>query len=77
MTYSYCRFNIFSILTYFEKLNELDTKDIEPTTHAIANVNVFKKDEVKKTLSIKDALLNAPDKDEDFFLVPQVIEQDL
>ncbi|MDY6862681.1 MAG: Asp-tRNA(Asn)/Glu-tRNA(Gln) amidotransferase subunit GatC [Thermodesulfobacteriota bacterium] len=63
-----------SILTYFEKLNELDTKDIPPTTHAIANVNVFKEDEVKESLSTESALLNAPEKDKGFFLVPQVIE---
>lgn len=63
-----------SILTYFEKLEELDTKDISPTTHAIANVNVFKDDEVKKSLSIEDVLLNAQDKYKAFFLVPQIIE---
>jgi len=67
-----------SILTYFEKLKELDTKDVPPTTHAIENVNVFREDEIKESLPTEDVFLNAPNKDKDkkFFLVPQVIEQD-
>ena len=36
------------ILEYMEKLNELDTKDIEPTTHAIQLQNVFRPDVVQR-----------------------------
>ena len=62
------------ILTYFEKLNELDTKDIEPTSHAIPIVNAFRADEVKPSLDIEDVLSNAPDKQGNFFKVPKIIE---
>jgi len=62
------------ILQYFEKLNELDTKDVEPTRHAIAVVNAFRDDEVRVSYDSETALKNAPDKDGPFFKVPKIIE---
>lgn len=62
------------ILTYFEKLNELDTKDIEPTAHCIPMVNAFREDEVKQSLPVEDSLANAPAKEGNFFKVPKIIE---
>lgn len=63
-----------SILTYVEKLNELDTKDIEPISHVLPIRNVFKEDEVKESLPRERALSNASDKTEEFYRVPKIIE---
>ena len=64
-----------SILTYIGKLNELDTKDVIPTSHALTTLkNVFRKDVLKKSLQPDEAIKNAPSKEGDFFKVPQIIE---
>ena len=64
-----------SILSYIDKLNEVDTKNVLPTSHVLPNLkNVFRKDVLKNSLDTSDALSNAPSKEGDFFKVPQVIE---
>ena len=64
-----------SILTYIAKLNELDTKDTIPTSHALSTLkNVFRKDSPRPSLSNDDVLANARAKEGEFFKVPQVIE---
>jgi len=63
-----------NILAYVEKLNELDTKDIEPTSHVLPIKNVFKEDKVKEALPREKALSNAPDKTAEFYRVPKIIE---
>ncbi|WP_408955631.1 Asp-tRNA(Asn)/Glu-tRNA(Gln) amidotransferase subunit GatC [Natroniella sp. ANB-PHB2] len=62
------------ILEHAEKLNELDTEDVEPTAHALPIKNVFRKDEVRESLEREDTLANAPDKDKGMFKVPQIVE---
>lgn len=62
------------ILTWVEKLDELDTENVEPLTHMSAEINVYRKDEVRGQLDTQRALLNAPKKDEAYFRVPKVIE---
>lgn len=61
------------ILTYIDKLNELNTDNIEPLSHPIEGTNAFREDLVKPSISTEDALKNAPDRDESFFKVPKVI----
>ncbi len=61
------------ILTFMEKLNELDTSKVEPLSHVIELQNVFREDDVKPSISTEDALINAPAKTEKFFKVPKVI----
>jgi aspartyl-tRNA(Asn)/glutamyl-tRNA(Gln) amidotransferase subunit C len=61
------------ILEYMDKLNELDTKDITPTTHAIQLENVFRPDVSNDSLDRKDSLANAPGADGVNFVVPKVI----
>lgn len=64
-----------SILSYINKLNEIDTKDVLPTSHALNTLkNVFRKDYPKPSLKAEEALNNAPSRDDDFFKVPPVIE---
>lgn len=62
------------ILKYMEKLNELDTENVEPLSHPNETTNVFRNDELKQSITTEDALKNAPDKDEKFFRVPKVIQ---
>jgi len=62
------------ILNYMEKLNELDTEQVEPLSHPIEQTNVFRNDELKASAQTKDALQNAPDKNEQYFKVPKVIQ---
>ena len=61
------------ILDYMEKLNELDTSEVEPTYNVLALNNVMRKDEVKPWLSQDEALANAPRSNHGFFSVPKVI----
>jgi len=62
-----------AILMYMDKLNELDTKDVEPTSHVIEVGNVVREDQVGDSIPVEDALANAPDKEDDFFKVPRII----
>lgn len=61
------------ILHHMDKLNELDTTNVEPLSHPIEVKNVFRVDELKPSANREDALKNAPDKDDEFFKVPKVI----
>jgi aspartyl-tRNA(Asn)/glutamyl-tRNA(Gln) amidotransferase subunit C len=64
---------INSILEYMDKLNQLDTKDVPPTTHAIQLQNVFRQDAVQCSLDRRESLANAPGTDGVNFVVPKVI----
>lgn len=64
------------ILNYMEKLNELDTENVEPLSHPVEGNNVFREDGVKPSISTEEALKNAPEKDEQFFKVPKIIGGD-
>jgi len=64
------------ILTYMEKLNELDTENVEPLSHPVEGSNVFREDSAKPSISTEEALKNGPEKDEQFFRVPKVIGGD-
>jgi len=61
------------ILQYIEKLNELDTSNVEPLSHVIELSNVFRDDVVKPSISPEEALKNAPAKTDNLFKVPKVI----
>ena len=63
-----------AILGYVEKLKELHTDDILPTSHAVPMENAFRDDRVRPAIGVEKALANAPDRVESFFRVPQVIE---
>jgi aspartyl-tRNA(Asn)/glutamyl-tRNA(Gln) amidotransferase subunit C len=68
------RAQLDSILTYIDKLNELDTSAVEPTSHVLPMMNVFRDDEVRPSLSQEETLANAPDRQELFFRVPRILE---
>lgn len=62
------------ILTYMDKLNELDTSDVPPTSHIGKTKTVFREDDVGESLPLDEALQNAPDRVGAFFRVPKIIE---
>jgi aspartyl-tRNA(Asn)/glutamyl-tRNA(Gln) amidotransferase subunit C len=63
-----------SIFDFIEKLNELDTENIEPLTSVAEITLKLRSDEVKSE-NIRDQILkNSPDENEDFFVVPRVVE---
>ena len=63
------------MIGFIDKLNELDTEGIEPLLHMSSRSNVFREDVVEGSVSREEALLNAPQKNELFFLVPKVIKK--
>lgn len=65
-----------SILEYFEQLSELDTDNVPPTTRAIELSNITRRDELKPFPN-KEALLEAaPEREGDYFRVPQILSSD-
>jgi len=62
------------ILNWMNKLNELNTDNVEPLIHMTEAVNVMREDVAQNTVSHEEALLNAPKKDSDYFRVPKVLE---
>jgi aspartyl-tRNA(Asn)/glutamyl-tRNA(Gln) amidotransferase subunit C len=63
------------MLVFIDKLNELDTDNVEPLIYMTCETNILREDEPQKTVSQAEALKNAPKKDSDYFKVPKVIEQ--
>jgi aspartyl-tRNA(Asn)/glutamyl-tRNA(Gln) amidotransferase subunit C len=61
------------ILSYMEKLNEVDTSGVEPLSHVIELKNVFRNDAARPCALPEEMLKNAPDRTEQFFRVPKVI----
>ncbi|MCB9262978.1 MAG: Asp-tRNA(Asn)/Glu-tRNA(Gln) amidotransferase subunit GatC [Flavobacteriales bacterium] len=63
------------ILDFCNKLNELDTTNVEPLVYMSDRVNHLRNDIVEPSLDKKEALKNAPVADSDFFKVPKVINK--
>lgn len=63
-----------AILKYVEKLGELDTDNVEPTTHVLPVSNVMREDGVRPSVGVENALRNAPDEEGGQFKVPAVLE---
>ena len=61
------------ILAYVDKLNELDTSKVLPTTHAISITNAFRDDELRVSLGQEKALANGPQQNGESFVVPRII----
>jgi aspartyl-tRNA(Asn)/glutamyl-tRNA(Gln) amidotransferase subunit C len=63
-----------SILTYVNKLAELDTAQVEPFSHAASGIDALREDAVTNRPDSDALLANAPDRDDTFFKVPKIIE---
>lgn len=66
--------DLSNIVSFVEKLKELDTTGIEPLTTMSHEINALRDDVVKDQLPRNEALLNAPKEDSEFFRVPKVLE---
>ena len=62
------------ILQYMDKLNELDTANVEPLAHAVDIVNAFRDDRIVNQPAPDTLLANAPATEKNFFKVPKIIE---
>lgn len=61
------------LLSYVDKLDELDTHTVVPTSHVFSVCNAFRDDIVKESLPRKESLMNAPQHNGELFLVPKII----
>ena len=66
--------DLSSIFEFIEKLNELNTKDVDPLTSIAETTLKFRKDEVKSENIREKILKNSPSDNQDFFVVPKVVE---
>jgi aspartyl-tRNA(Asn)/glutamyl-tRNA(Gln) amidotransferase subunit C len=64
-----------AIVEYIQKLNELDTKNVEPLAHCLPVHNIFREDIVRPSLDVEKALENAPDRVDNYFKVPQILDE--
>jgi len=63
-----------AIFEYIEKLNELDTDSVEPLAHCLPVHNVFREDVPRPSLSNDDVLANAPEREDEYFKVPKILD---
>lgn len=63
-----------TILAFFDRLREVDTADVPPTSHVLDVVNAFREDEVRESLGPAGTLSNAPDPAGRFFRVPKILD---
>ena len=63
------------IISFVDKLSEIDTEEVEPLIYLSEEVNVLRTDEIANEVSQEDALKNAPQKDSDYFKVPTVLKK--
>ncbi|HNP95246.1 MAG TPA: Asp-tRNA(Asn)/Glu-tRNA(Gln) amidotransferase subunit GatC [Cyclobacteriaceae bacterium] len=62
------------MISFVEKLKEVDTTGVEPLTTMSHEINAVREDKIKNQLSTDDVLKNAPDQEGSYFRVPKVIE---
>tara|TARA_B100000609_G_C17135728_1_gene392708 strand:- start:161 stop:454 length:294 start_codon:yes stop_codon:yes gene_type:complete len=62
------------ILAFVDKLNEIDTENIEPLIYLSEEENILRPDQISKSLTQDQALENAPHRDSDYFKVPTVLK---
>lgn len=62
------------ILAYMEKLKSLDVDGVEPTMHGHGRVNAFREDVVTPSMDRDAALANAPDRTDNEFRLPKIVE---
>lgn len=64
------------ILDYFAKLDDIDTDNVDPTTHPIEGLsNVFRKDEPWESLSNEEATKNTKYKQDGYFKAPRILKK--
>ena len=66
--------SILTLLDYVEKMNELDTTSVEPLAHCLPVSNVLREDYAKESLGTEKVLANAPQRNDEFFKVPKILD---
>lgn len=66
--------DLSNIIAHVEKLNELDTEGVEPTTYILSQQNILREDIPQENMDRDTLMANAPQKDEGCFIVPKVVE---
>lgn len=69
------RHDLQRMITFVEKLGELDTTDVKPLLHMTSDTNVMREDEVLPLITREEGLQNAPSHNEEYFKVPKVIKK--
>lgn len=64
-----------NMLAFIDKLNELDTTNVEPLIYMSDEVNVLREDVITQEITQQEGLKNAPKRDSDYFKVPKMIEK--
>ena len=64
-----------NIISFMDKLNELDTAGVEPLVFMSDEINVLREDVAEQTITVQEALKNAPKKDSDYFRIPKVLDK--
>ena len=62
------------MISFVEKLNEVDTTNVEPLLHMTDSMNMYRDDKIEGSMPKAEALQNAPMADENYFKVPKVIK---
>ena len=63
------------IISFMDKLQEVDTESVEPLIYMTAEINHLREDIAKVTVTQEEALKNAPQKDSDYFRIPKVLSK--
>ena len=63
------------IVSFVEKLNEIDTSSVEPLIYLTDTTNSMRNDEVRQVITQQEALKNEPKRDSDYIKVPKVIDK--
>ncbi|MER3425386.1 MAG: Asp-tRNA(Asn)/Glu-tRNA(Gln) amidotransferase GatCAB subunit C [Nitrospiraceae bacterium] len=63
------------ILTYFEQLKKIDTTGVDQTATVLEQPGVLREDQVRPSLPAQQALANAPERGDGYFLVPKILEE--
>lgn len=69
--------NLERIITFMDKLQEVNTDNVEPLIFMSDEVNVLREDISEVTLTQEEALRNAPRKDSDYFRIPKVLDKNI
>jgi aspartyl-tRNA(Asn)/glutamyl-tRNA(Gln) amidotransferase subunit C len=63
-----------TILEFFDRLKEVDTENVQPTSHVVDLVNAYRSDEVRPGPGVEAVLENAPERADRFFRVPKILD---
>ena len=63
------------IISFMDKLQEVDTENVEPLIYMTTEINQLREDVGKVTVTQEQALKNAPKKDSDYFRIPKVLSK--